>query len=54
MKECGVCKRSGEHLGISIVTVWCEPAKMKICKDCCIKNKGRKCPWWSICWEKDG
>ncbi len=50
MRQCSVCKRSGEHLGISIKTVWCEHAKAYICKDCCIKNGGCKCHYWSACW----
>ncbi|MBN2330514.1 MAG: hypothetical protein JXC85_01755 [Candidatus Aenigmarchaeota archaeon] len=48
---CGVCKRSKEHLGLGIKTVWCEKANTYLCKDCCIKNKGSKCHYWTMCWS---
>ena len=30
------------------------PKYHKICKDCCIRDGGHKCPWWTTCWEIKG
>ena len=50
--KCGFCDRETEHLGIKIKTVWCEHGSSKMCKDCCIKQTGKNCHWWTMCWDK--